>query len=236
MNEFETMPTRYVRDRVKWFYKIKDTDNDVYIDNIITDAVNEFKSYKKIKSEPAPFTTDVCDNKATLPCNYKSVIAVVPNCNNLNEGEFDRGRLPLVYVNSLQDGLTGYFTGCNLRRNVFTIQNGYIQFPEGTNHEAVDIYCEVYLQDENGMPIIMKTHYPYVRAYTMYQVGLFLADPRYKNFANFSKIGQNIITNEISDKFDLGKHIFRATIQQLITVNYAFQGNYPLVNNSAYNG
>lgn len=215
MNADSTISLTFVRDRVKAFYDITDTKKDAYIDLMILDAVREIKSYKYVTQEA--FTLDICDYKAKLPCNYKTVLAAIPPCSD--------GCVPFVYSNFQFDGVEG---NCKWAQwpNSWKIMDGYIVFPSNFTYESVDIYCDVYILGDDGYPVLREAHLPYYTRYAQYYVGIKLNDPRYKAFANYAQVRKNLVHNEQVDKFNYEKAGLKAVIYQMGIAGYSYRGYY----------
>lgn len=215
MNTDSTISLTFVRDRIKVFYDIVDTKKDAYIDLMILDSVREMYSYKYVTQEP--FTLDVCDYKAKLPCNYKTVLAVIPPC-----GE---GCVPIVYSDFQFDGVQG---NCEWKQfsNRFKIMDGYLVFPSNFTYDSVDVYCDVYILGEDGFPLLKEAHLPYYTRFASYWVGLKIGDQRYKAFANYANVRRNLVHNEQVDEFNYDKLAITAVIKQMGLAGYAYRGNY----------
>lgn len=222
MNTDSTISLTFVRDRIKAFYDIVDTKKDAYIELKILDSVRDMLSSKYVTQEA--FTLDVCDYKAKLPCNWKTVLAVIPPC-----GE---GCTPIIYSNFQFDGVQG---NCQYERmpNRWEIQNGYLCFPSNFTYDSVDIYCDVYALGEDGFPLLKEAHVSYYEAYGLYFVGLKIKDSRYKEFIN-KRTGEpvyiqkriNLVHNEQVDEFNYDKVAISAIIKQMGLAGYAYRGNY----------
>ena len=191
-----TIPITFVRDRVKQFYKITNTEDDSYIDLMILDSIRDFKSYKYVNIETV--NIDICDGKAELPCNFKQLIAVLPPCSE--------GCVPMVYTSYIVEG-------CNCHSNSkFTIQGNYLVFPPDFTYESVRLVCQIFKTDKDGFPILIKDHLTYYVKYANYHVGLFLNDARYAAFSNYKQARKNIIHNEKADIFELEKYEIQSII------------------------
>lgn len=215
MNADSTISLTFVRDRIKAFYDIMDTKNDSYIDLILLNSVREMYSCKYVTQQA--FTLDICDHKAQLPCNYKTVLAVVPPCTE--------GCVPIVYSNFTFDGVQG---NCQWNQfpNRWKIQDGWIVFPSNFEYESVDIYCDVYILGEDGYPVLKEAHLPYYESYGLYWLGLKMSDARYKAFSNYPLKRKNLVHNEQVDEFNYNKIAIAATIKQLGLAGYSYYGNY----------
>jgi len=215
MNTDSTISLTFVRDRIKAFYDIVDTKKDAFIDLMILDSVREMYSYKYVTQEP--FTLEVCDYKAQLPCNYKTVLAVIPPC-----GE---GCTPIIYSDFTFDGVQG---NCEWQQfsNRFKIMNGYLVFPSNFTFDSVDVYCDVYMLGEDGFPLLKEAHLAYYTRYANYWVGLKIGDQRYKAFGNYANVRRNLVHNEQVDEFNYDKVAINAIIKQMGLAGYAYRGNY----------
>jgi len=222
MNTDSTISLTFVRDRVKAFYDIMDTKKDAFIERTILDSIDEMQSYKYVSQEP--FTLDVCDFKAKLPCNYKTVLAVIPPC-----GE---GCTPIIYSDFKFDGVQGNYQWQQMP-NRWKIKNGYLCFPSNFPYDSVDIYCDVFTLGEDGFPILREAHVPYYIPYANYWVGVKLRDSRYKEFVDrktgdpiYIRRRRNLVHNEQVDEFNYDKVAITAVIKQMGLAGYAYRGNY----------
>lgn len=216
MNTDSTISLTFVRDRIKAFYDINDTQKDAYIELKLLDSIREMQSYKYVTQQA--FTLTICDYKAELPCNYKTVLAVVPPC---EEG----CGTPIVYSEFYFNGLQG---NCQWQQvsNRWKIMDGWIVFPSNFTYETVDIYCDVYILGEDGFPLLRESHIPYYEKYALYWVGLKIKDPRYKEFSRYANVRRNIIHNEQVDKFNYEKLSIASIVKQLGIAGYRYFGNY----------
>lgn len=215
MNTDSTISLTFVRDRVKAFYDIMDTKKDAYIDLMILDSVREAQSYKYVTQEA--FTLDICDHKAQLPCNYKTVLVVIPSCSD--------GCTPMVYSNFQFDGVQGNCERFKMPDR-WKIMDGYLVFPSDFPHDSIDIYCDVYILGEDGFPLLREAHLPYYIRYASYWVGLKIGDARYKAFANYSSVRRNITHNEQVDVFHYEQVSIVAITKQLGLSGYSYRGTY----------
>jgi len=215
MNTDSPISLTFVRDRVKAFYDIMDTKKDAYIDLMILDSVREMQSSAYVTQEA--FTLDICDYKAKLPCNYKTVLTVIPPC-----GE---GCMPIIYSNFTFDGVQG---NCQWQQwpQRWKIMDGYIVFPSNFPYDSVDIYCDVFILGEDGFPLLKQAHLPYYTKYANYWVGLKIGDARYKAFANYVNVRRNLVHNEQVDEFHYDRDAITAVVRQMGLANYSYRGNY----------
>lgn len=183
MNTYSTIPLTFIRDQVKDFYDITDTKKDATIDLYIMKSVNEMKSYLNVKG--CCVTLDICDNKAAIPCNFKRLIQLVSD----HQDELGQH---YVYDNFTFDGHSIWTS--NTKR--FKIEDGYIIFPSDIEATQVDMYYLGYITDDNGFPILRKSHEPYYFRYVGYWFGAKIKDSRYKMFDNYRAVRKNTIHNE----------------------------------------
>ena len=216
MNTDSPISLTFVRDRVKAFYDIMDTKKDAYIDLKILDAVREMQSSAYVTQEA--FTLEICDHKAKLPCNYKTVLAVVPPCT-------ENCATPIVYSEFYFDGVLGNCQWIQTS-NKWKIMDGWIVFPSNFTYETIDIYCDVYILGEDGFPVLKEAHVSYYERYANYWVGLKLGDARYKAFSNYSLVRRHLIHNEQVDNFNYNKLALAATIKQMGIAGYTYMGTY----------
>ncbi len=210
----QTIPLTFVRDRVKAFYKIKDTESDSYIDLMILDSVRDMQSYKYTIMQNA--VLDICDFKAELPCNYKIIIAVLL--------PYKDGCVPVAYTDIIIDGCE-----CHSLSDRFMIQGNTLVFPSNFEHDCVQIAYQGFLLDDEGFPILIKDHLTYYERYAKYHVGLFLEDARYKAFSNFKQARKNIIHNEKADQFELQKFSIEAINRSVGNTRINFAPRYNLL-------
>ena len=215
MNTDSTISLTFVRDRVKAFYDIMDTKKDAYIDLMILDSVREMLSSKYVTQEA--FTLDICDHKAKLPCNWKTVLVVIPPCG--------QGCEQIIYSNFTFDGVQG---NCKWEQmeNRFKIMDGYLVFPSNFTFESVDVYCDVYALGEDGYPLLREAHLPYYTRYASYWVGLKIGDQRYKAFGNYSLVRRNLIHNEQTEEFQYDRLAIQAVIRQMGLADFRYRGSY----------
>lgn len=222
MTSEETIPLTFVRDRIKAFYDIVDTKQDAFIDLKILDAVRDIKSYKYQTQEC--FTLDICDCKAELPCNFLKILAIVTPCGT--------DETPMIYSDFVFDGVKGNYQLANIP-NRWKIMGNYIVFPSNFAFDSIDIYCNVMKLDENGFPILMKSHLLYYEFYASYWVGQKLKDSRLAAFINPRSgkpkyIGARtaIIHNEQTNQFDYDKFAIAALNRSLQGASFRYYGAY----------
>ena len=208
------IPITFVRDRVKSFYKIKDTESDSYIDLMILDSVRDFQSYKYVIMQNA--VLDICDFKAELPCNYKKIIAILL--------PYVHWCVPVAYTDMIIEGCD-----CQSLSDRFMIQGNTLVFPSNFEHDCVQIAYQGFLLDEEGFPMLIKDHLTYYTRYANYHVGLYLGDVRYKAFSNFKQARKNIIHNEKADQFELQKFMIEAINKSVGNVRANFIPSYNLL-------
>lgn len=208
------IPITFVRDRVKTFYKIKDTENDAYIDLMILDSVRDMESYKYVIMQNA--TLDICDFKAELPCNYKKIVAVLL--------PYEHGCVPIVYTDIIINNCE-----CHSLSDRFMIQGNTLVFPSNFEHDCVQIAYQGFLLDEEGFPMLIKEHLTYYTKYAMYHVGLFLGDLRYREFKNYKQVRKNIIHNEKADQFELQKYLIEAINRSVGNTRINYVPNYNIL-------
>jgi hypothetical protein len=217
MQEFEEISLTFVRDRVKKFYDIPHTLDDVFIDLMLMDAVRKFLSYKYVTQKC--LTLDVCDCKAELPCDYKRIICLMSPC----EGD-EHGRRVYVYydgpcgdLGDLANNYQGSFNG------TFKIQDNYLKFPSNFEADQVVIYYDAYKTGEDGFPVLMKTHVDYFFNYACAWYGFKIKDPRYAVFEKKAKNNKlALLHNENVDWFEIDKVALRAVINSLGTAGAGF--------------
>jgi hypothetical protein len=202
MNSYETISITHVRDRIKLFYDIQHTRDDMFIDLMIMDAVRQFNSYEYTIQDKA--TIDICDLSGDLPCNYKEMIAMVSNACDPCGQHF-------VYDNFIFDG--NMCIGRDGKR--FRIEQGKIFFPADFEGDSVDIYFIGYNTDNQGFPILKKSHVDYYFFYGLYWYGLRKNDPRYREFISkitgkpkYVTMRKNIAHNENVDEARLTGFVF----------------------------
>jgi hypothetical protein len=210
----ETIPIDFVRDRVRQFYKLTDTNSDSYIDLMILDSIRDFKSYQYV--DFGTFNVDLCDGKGELPCNWKKVIAVLPPC--------DEGCQPIAYTDYIVDGCN-----CCGIADRFSIQGNTIAFPSNFEHESVRVVCQIFRVDSDGFPILIKDHLTYYVRYATYHTGLFLGDKRGDRFINFKQARKNIIHNEKADQFELDRHAIEAINHSISNARITFEPRYNML-------
>ena len=210
----ETIPITFVRDRVKLFYKIKDTESDSYIDLTILDSIRDFKSYKYVDFKTVDI--DLCDGKGELPCEWKKVIAVLPPC--------EAGCEQIAYTDYIIEGCN-----CCGIANRFSIQGNTICFPSNFTHESVRVVCQIFIVDEEGFAILIKDHLTYYDRYAKYHVGLFLGDKRGDRFVNFKQARKNIIHNEKADQFELDRCAIEAINHSVSNARITFEPRYNML-------
>lgn len=215
MNTDSTISLTFVRDRIKAFYDIMDTKKDAYIDMLLLNSVREMQSYKYVTQQA--FTLDICDCKAQLPCNYKTVLAVVPPCGD--------GCTPIIYSEFMFDGVQGNCEWTQVA-NRWKIQDGWIVFPSNFEFDSVDIYCDVYILGDDGYPVLKEAHLPYYESYGLFKFGLKISDARYKEFRNYATIRRNLVHNEQVDQFNYDKLAISAIVRQIGLAGYGYYGNY----------
>lgn len=207
MQEFEEISLTFVRDRVKKFFDIPHTRDDVFIDLMIMDAVRKFQSYKYVTQKC--LTLDVCDCKAELPCDYKRIICLISPCDDNGNG-----RTRYVYFDGpcgdLGDVNIGSFNG------TFKIQDNYLKFPSTFEADQVVIYYDAYKTGEDGFPVLMYTHVDYFFNYACAWYALKKKDSRYAEFKQNAKNNKRaLIHNENVDQFEIDKVALIAVINSL---------------------
>lgn len=196
MQEFEEISLTFVRDRVKKFYEIPHTRDDVFIDLQIMDAVRKLQSYKYVTQKCVRL--EVCDCKAMLPCDYKRIICLMSPCDSDTHGR-------TMYIYS--DFPCG--EGVELRggfKNTFKIQDNYLKFPSTFDAEEVVIYYDAYKTGPDGFPVLMYTHVDYFYNYAASEYGFKIKDERYKRFERIAKNNRRGLRhNENVDLFEIDK-------------------------------
>ena len=207
MQEFEEISLTFVRDRVKKFFDIQHTRDDVFIDLQIMDAVRKLQSYKYVTQKCV--TLEVCDCKAMLPCDYKRIICLMSPCDD-DEG---RGRTMYIYADvPCGEGINwaGSLTG------TFKIQDGYLKFPSTFTADEVVIYYDAYKTGPDGFPILMYTHVDYFYSYACAEYCLKTKDNRFPIFERRAKNNRRgLIHNENVDWFEIDKVALNAVINSL---------------------
>jgi hypothetical protein len=211
MNTYSTIPITHIRDKVKAFYDIVDTKKDVMIDLFIVAAANEIGSY--LNTTGCTITLDICDNKAEVPCNFKTLVQIVSDCVDENGDNY-------YYDNFRFNG------NCMWESNAkrFKIQNGYIIFPSNIEATQVDMYYIGYNIDDNGFIILMKAHEAYYFRYALYWFGLHISDARYKEFKNYPRIRMNTTHNEQVDIFNYEKLQIAAITKSIGSAGRIYRG------------
>lgn len=207
MQEFEEISLTFVRDRVKKFFDLAHTRDDVFIDLQIMDAVRKLQSYKYVTQKCERL--EVCDCKAMLPCDYKRIICLMSPCDDDNP----LGRQIYIYSDlPCGEGITlsGGFS------NTFKIQDGYLKFPSTFTAEEVVIYYDAYKTGPDGFPVLMYTHVDYLYAYACAEYCLKTKDNRYEIFARRAKNNRRgLIHNENVDWFEIDKVALIGVINSL---------------------
>ena len=213
MNTYSTIPITFVRDKVKNFYDITDTKKDVTIDLLIVDAVNEIQS--KLNTSGFTVTLEICDNKAPVPCNFKTLVQIVSDACDDNGDNY-------YYDNFRFDGHSIWTCGTNR----FKIENGYIIFPSNIEATQVDMYYIGYVMDENGFILLRKAHEPYYYRYAAFWFGGHIRDARYKMFEKWPNVKIPLVHNEQVDDFNNDKIEIEAITRYIGNGGRVYRGTY----------
>lgn len=214
MNTYSTIPITHIRDQVKSFYDIVDTKKDAIIDLFIVKAANEIQS--RLNTVGCTITLDICDHKAPVPCNFKTLIRLVSDACDENGDYF-------IYEDFEFDG-NSIWTANNNQR--FKIDNGYIIFPSNLEIESVDMYYLGYVMDEQGFILLKKAHEPYYFRYSAYWFGGHIKDLRFKMFENYPRVKAALVHNEQVDIFNYEKLEIAAITKSIGNAGRLYRGFY----------
>lgn len=206
-NSYKMISLPMVRDRVKLRLKqFNTTINDDAIDLFIMDASRDIKSIKKV--EPKIADLDIVDYAAALPTDYDNLLMIVTcPC-----GEFDA---PMVYSNFNFDG-----SSCNQQPigNEFKIVGGYLRFPTNISFDAVKIYYNANLTDEEGFPLLPDSHVLYYSDYATARMWEMEGNPKMADYFSTKAIKRRkaIVKNEQVREWELDKEAFRVVLYTLV--------------------
>lgn len=213
MNTYSTIPITHIRDQVKSFYDIVDTKSDAMIDLFIVKAANEIQS--RLNTTGCTITLEICDNKAPVPCNFKTLVQIVSDSCD------DNGQ-PYYYDNFKFDGDTIWTSGTNR----FKIDNGYIIFPSNIEATSVDMYYIGYVMDEDGFILLRKSHEPYYFKYAGWWFGGKIKDSRYEMFSGWARTRVALVHNEQVDDFNNEKLLIAAITKSIGNAGRIYRGIY----------
>ena len=196
INNNGTITLTELRDRIKLELNIEEsTKDDRYIDLKIMDAFRYIESYYNV--EPACENLQICDYKAELPCNFKTMLGLVLNPGNPNSR-------PLMYVNNsspleIRNYMPASFLYAAMPIN-FKIVMPYIQFPSTLEASEVCLFYLKYASDESGFPLFRLGHEIYYTNYVCYHYYKRLGDKRFALY-EYKGIRRNILHNEQAEIF-----------------------------------
>lgn len=206
-NSYKMISLPEVRDRIKLRLKqFNTTINDDAIDLFIMDASRDIMSKKKV--EPKTESIEIVDFAAPLPCDFDTLLAIVTcPC-----GEFDA---PMVYSNFNFDG-----SSCNQNPigNEFKIVGGYLRFPTNINFDAVTIFYNAFITDDEGFPMLPDSHVLYYSDYATARMWEMEGNINMAQYFSGKAIKrrQALIHNELVTEWELDKEAFRATIYSMV--------------------